>query len=132
MGKLKITHTDFIAMFTNDFAKTSDFYKNVLGLKFSKIYNQIPGGEMETGNLTIQLLEAKSIGREFSPGQPIAFNVDDVAQARSDLEALGVKFSADTMDSGVCFQAYFADPDGNPLILHHRYAPEGQRPGDPS
>jgi len=28
------------------------------------------------------------------------------------------------MDSGVCHQAIFTDPDGNPLILHHRYAPE--------
>jgi hypothetical protein len=31
--------------------------------------------------------------------------------------------------SGVCRQAIFVDPDGNPLSLHHRYAPkdEGER-----
>jgi hypothetical protein len=28
------------------------------------------------------------------------------------------------LDSGVCHQAFFADPDGNPLALHHRYAPK--------
>lgn len=28
------------------------------------------------------------------------------------------------MDSGVCHQAVFKDPDGNTLILHHRYAPQ--------
>ena len=25
---------------------------------------------------------------------------------------------------GVCHQSFFADPDGNPLNLHHRYAPK--------
>lgn len=29
----------------------------------------------------------------------------------------------ETLDSGVCHQAFFADPDGNLLILHNRYAP---------
>lgn len=32
------------------------------------------------------------------------------------------------MDSGVCHMAFFADPDGNALMLHHRYAPEGVGP----
>jgi hypothetical protein len=27
------------------------------------------------------------------------------------------------VDSGVCHQAIFEDPDGNVLDLHHRYAP---------
>ena len=34
-----------------------------------------------------------------------------------------VRFKADTLDSGVCWQAFFADPDGNALAIHHRYAP---------
>ena len=29
------------------------------------------------------------------------------------------------IDSGVCLQAHFADPDGNTLGIHHRYAPRG-------
>ena len=41
----------------------------------------------------------------------------------SKLEAKGVEFRQDTMDSGVCHMAYFADPDGNALMLHHRYEP---------
>ncbi|MEZ5074507.1 MAG: hypothetical protein R2691_06700 [Solirubrobacterales bacterium] len=31
--------------------------------------------------------------------------------------------SAIRHDSGVCHQAFFADPDGNALAIHHRYAP---------
>ncbi len=54
---------------------------------------------------------------------PIAFRVDDVAAAKAELESRGVEFQGDIVDSGVCHQAYFADPDGNNLILHHRYAP---------
>ena len=36
---------------------------------------------------------------------------------------------SDTIDSGVCHQAIFEDPDGNMLDLHHRYAPPERRPG---
>ncbi len=52
---------------------------------------------------------------------PIALQVADVAEAQVTLEAKGVSFHA-SFDSGVCHQAIFSDPDGNPLILHHRYA----------
>ncbi len=54
---------------------------------------------------------------------PLALHVDDVAAAREALEARGVTFGADTLDTGVCHMAFFADPDGNALMLHHRYAP---------
>lgn len=39
------------------------------------------------------------------------------------LESHSVDFMGETLDSGVCHQAFFADPDGNLLILHNRYAP---------
>jgi hypothetical protein len=55
---------------------------------------------------------------------PIAFKVDDVAAARAELESRGVAFEGDTIDSGVCHMAFFKDPDGNALMLHHRYAPK--------
>ena len=35
----------------------------------------------------------------------------------------GRRVRPDNLDSGVCHQAFLADPDGNLLILHHRYAP---------
>jgi len=40
------------------------------------------------------------------------------------LQEQGVQFIADDIDSGVCHMAYFRDPDGNALMLHHRYAPK--------
>jgi len=39
------------------------------------------------------------------------------------VEGKGVTFVTDKIDSGVCHQAYFLDPDGNSLGIHHRYKP---------
>ena len=33
------------------------------------------------------------------------------------------RFAPEVLDSGVCHMAFFRDPDGNALMLHHRYAP---------
>ena len=53
----------------------------------------------------------------------IALHVVDIEDARARLESAGVVFQGDTFDTGVCHMAFFADPDGNALMLHHRYAP---------
>jgi hypothetical protein len=42
---------------------------------------------------------------------------------RAELEAKGVTFAGETLDTGVCRMAFFTDLDGNDLMLHHRYAP---------
>jgi predicted enzyme related to lactoylglutathione lyase len=119
-----VTGVDFVFVPTQDFERAAAFYGDVLGLPCSARYGRVPGGEFETGSLTLQILESAAIGREFRPlGGAIALHVDDVAAARAALEARGVRFAADTMDTGVCHMAPFEDPDGNALLLHHRYAP---------
>jgi predicted enzyme related to lactoylglutathione lyase len=119
-----VTHVDFVYVPTHDFEAAADFYENVLGLPCSVRYGRIPGGEFETGNLTLQVIEAKAIGQEVTPSRnPIALRVDDVAAARAELESRGVSFHGEIIDSGVCHMALFADRDGNALMLHHRYAP---------
>ena len=60
---------------------------------------------------------------------PIALHVDDVAQARAELEGRGVEFRGETFDTSVCHMAFFADADGNALMLHHRYAPRETETG---
>jgi predicted enzyme related to lactoylglutathione lyase len=119
-----VTGVDFLTVFVEDFDAAKEFYGATLGLSCSVEYDKIAGAEFETGNLTLQVLDAAAVGREFEPStHPIALHVEDVAATRADLESLGVKFLADTMDSGVCFMAVFEDPAGNVLLLHHRYAP---------
>jgi catechol 2,3-dioxygenase-like lactoylglutathione lyase family enzyme len=118
-----VTGVDFVVVPTNDFDTAVEFYGTVLGLPCTARYGRMPGAEFETGNLTLAVMELAAFGQEFRPGSHVALQVDDVAAARAELESRGVAFSGDIVDSGVCHQAYFADPDGNPLILHHRYAP---------
>ena len=120
-----VTGVDFIALPTQDYEKADAFYCDVLGLERSKRWGQMPAGEFENGTVTIAIMQSDAFGIEFKPhSHPIAFQVDDVDAARAALEAQGVEFVADNIDSGVCHMAYFRDPDGNALMLHHRYAPK--------
>ena len=120
---MNVTGVDFIALPTRDFEKSSEFYGDVLGLERSKQWGDMPAREFETGSLTIAVMQSDAFGIEFQPhSHPIALHVEDVGAARAELESRGVEFAADTMDSGVCHMAHFADPDGNRLMLHNRYA----------
>jgi len=122
---MEITGVDFVAVPTRDFEKASHFYSDVLGLPCSGRWGDMPAAEFETGNLTIALMQSDAFGLEFHPHRvPIALHVEDVEAARTQLESQGVRFVAETIDSGVCLQAIFEDPDGNVLDLHHRYAPK--------
>ena len=132
MGDQKslIMRTDFVFFPIRNFERADEFYREVLGLERSKCYANDLGGEYETGSLTIQLVDMTKLGREVAPSTgAIALHVQDVESAREELESRGVQFDGEIVDSGVCYQAYFHDPDGNALILHHRYAPPGVLPG---
>ena len=124
MSTTLITGTDFVSVATKDFDSAVEFYGNVLSLPLSKRWGQMPAAEFETGTLTIAVMQSDAFGIEFrANNHPIALRVDDVAAARAVLESRGVQFKGDIVDSGVCHQALFEDPDGNVLGLHHRYAP---------
>jgi predicted enzyme related to lactoylglutathione lyase len=80
--------------------------------------------EFETGNLTLSIIDAEKMGLEHHTQQTeIALHVEDVAEMRKTLEGRGVEFRGETFDTGVCHMAFFNDPEGNALMLHHRYAP---------
>jgi predicted enzyme related to lactoylglutathione lyase len=124
-----ITGTDFISVATTDIDSAVRFYGEVLGLERSKQWGEMPAVEFERGNLTIAVMQSDAFGLEFQANNhPIELQVEDVEAARRELESRGVEFEADTLDSGVCHQAFFQDPDGNALAIHHRYAPKGATP----
>src|SRR4051812_40397636 len=120
-----ITGVDFVALQVTDHARAARFYGETLGLPFVKTWGKMPASEYQAGNLTLAVMQSDAFGMEFRPSATvIALQVDDVEATRKRLEAKGVEFRGDILDSGVCHQAFFADPDGNPLNLHHRYAPK--------
>jgi catechol 2,3-dioxygenase-like lactoylglutathione lyase family enzyme len=121
---MTVTGVDFVTVATKDINAAEEFYGTVLGLPVGQRYGKMPGVEFETGNLTIAVLQADAFGMQFAANpSPIALQVEDTHEARAELESRGVEFAADTMDTGVCHMAFFRDPDGNALMLHHRYAP---------
>jgi predicted enzyme related to lactoylglutathione lyase len=122
-----ITSVDFVCVPTRDHDRAVAFYGETLGLEQRKRWGDMPATEFQAGNLTLAVMDPSAFGQpEASPNSaPIALQVGDVEAARSELEGKGVTFHTDIIDSGVCHQAIFSDPDGNPLALHHRYAPGG-------
>lgn len=123
-GPRLITGVDFVAVSTHDLKAAVAFYGTTLGLECSVYMPERNFAEFETGNLTIGVADGEKMGIGHHVSRTaIALHVDDVAAARSTLEERGVRFNGDTFDTGVCHMAFFADPDGNALMLHHRYAP---------
>jgi len=117
-----ITGVDFVTIPTDDLEASIHFYGEVLGLPFVKRWGDRPAVEYQAGNVTLAVMDPTAFGQEFRPhAVPLAFQVDDVRAAREHLEAQGVHFVSELIDSGVCHQAIFLDPAGNALDLHHRY-----------
>jgi predicted enzyme related to lactoylglutathione lyase len=124
-----ITGVDFVALPTRDLATSVEFYGSTLGLRRSAYRPDRHHAEFETGNLTINIMNPEKMGLEHSTFKnALALHVDDVEAARATLEERGVQFAGDTFDTGVCHMAFFSDPDGNSLMLHHRYAPRTPDP----
>jgi len=123
-----VTGVDFVSLPTEDIEAAIEFYAEVIGLERGKLWGKDDekpmGAEFETGTVTIAIVDGERIGIPFQANRvPVALHVEDVEAARAELESRGVEFSGEIIDSGVCHMAPFHDPDGNSLMLHHRYAP---------
>jgi predicted enzyme related to lactoylglutathione lyase len=119
-----VTGVDFVPFSTQDIDNAMDFYGTKLGLPRSVYVPERNYAEFETGNVTLSIVDGERMGIGHNVNHTAtALHVDDVAAVRAELEERGVQFQGDTLDTGVCHMAFFADPDGNALMLHHRYAP---------
>ena len=123
------------------------FYHDLLGLEFSNEPSPwfdapdlgpavgVPGAalrqvSLRLGETTLELLEYKSPPSETTGplssnsfgASHVAFLVDDIHEAKAELEAKGIEFYSDVnvVDDGVLAGwrwVYFQDPDGYPLEL---------------
>ena len=116
-----INSLDFVGVPSQDSERSRNFYVETLGLR----PDEKARFEFWVGDTCFAIWEPARLGRGFAPQKNahLALHVDDVGAAREDLEAKGVEFIGDIFDTGVCHMAFFTDPDGNDLMLHHRYAP---------
>jgi predicted enzyme related to lactoylglutathione lyase len=119
-----IRGVDFVPVPTHDLERAVAFYGETLGLPRSVYRPERGFAEFETGNLTLSVISPEQMGIPYErSANAIALHVEDMESARAALEQAGVAFQGETFDTGVCHMAFFADPDGNALMLHHRYAP---------
>jgi predicted enzyme related to lactoylglutathione lyase len=116
-----IASLDFVAIPSRDADRSAQFYGEVLGLR------RDPKAQYEfwVGETCCAIWEPDKMGGTFAPQKNahLALHVDDIDASRAELEAKGVEFIGATFDTGVCRMAFFNDPDGNDLMLHHRYSP---------
>ena len=121
-----VERTDFISVPVTDLERSVAFYRDTVGLEQigRRQWPEFQLGE----NVSLYLLDPTNIGQEFHGPHtaPIALRVADVESARAELEGRGIRFFGETFDTGVCHMAHFADPDGNVLMLHRRYAPRDE------
>ena len=120
-----VTGVDFVSIPTQDLERAAAFYRDTLGLRQTVYAPERNHAEFDTGTVTFSIVnpEKMGIGAFQANANHFALQVDDVAAARATLEERGVEFMGDIFDTSVCHMAFFRDPDGNALMLHHRYAP---------
>ena len=117
---MQVEHVDFVSVLTQDIARAKHFYSEVLGLEIETEGES--DMELRCGQVTLDVFDPSSIGQPFAPSPAgLALRVADVDAARAELEAKGVVFDGETIETSVCRQAWFKDPDGNALMLHRRY-----------
>ena len=117
---MQVERVDFVSFLTQDIARAKEFYTEVLGLEVETQGES--DMELRCGQVTLDVFDPSSIGQPFAPSPAgLAMRVPDVDAARAELEAKGVAFDGETIETSVCRQAWFKDPDGNALMLHRRF-----------
>jgi catechol 2,3-dioxygenase-like lactoylglutathione lyase family enzyme len=120
---MQVEQVDFVSVPTRDLERAVAFYRDVLGLKESEFSE----GELETLNVTLSFWSPEADGEPFQANTAgVALRVADVEAAVEEFRAAGGEVIG-VEDSGVCHMGFVKDPDGNVLILHHRYAPKEKR-----
>src|SRR5688500_3781196 len=117
---MHVEHVDFVSVLTQDLQRAKQFYVELLGLEVETEGDS--DMELRCGQVTLDVFDPSSIGQSFAPSPAgLALRVEDVDVARAELEAKGVAFDGETIETDVCKQAWFKDPDGNALMLHRRF-----------
>jgi catechol 2,3-dioxygenase-like lactoylglutathione lyase family enzyme len=117
---MDVERVDFVSFLTQDIARAKRFYTETLGLEIETEGES--DMELRAGQVTLDIFDPSSIGQPFAPSPAgLALRVGDVDAVRAELEGKGVVFDGETIETGVCKQAWFKDPDGNALMLHRRF-----------
>ena len=123
---MQVEHVDFVSFLTRT---SSERVRSTPRRLVSPIETEGDSDlEFRCGQVTLDIFDPSNVGQPFAAaprrGSPCASRT--WPRPASELEAKGVAFDGETIDTGVCHMALFRDPDGNALMLHRRYAPRDQ------
>jgi catechol 2,3-dioxygenase-like lactoylglutathione lyase family enzyme len=125
---MEIEKVDTVGVPSRDGKRSRQFYVETLGLR----PDERSWNEFWVGETCFAIWYPEQFRGEFEPQKNslALLRVEDVEAARAELEAKGVEFVGETLDTAVCHMASFLDPDGNELTLHRRYASyaDGSKP----
>ena len=117
---MQVEHVDFVSVLTQDLPRAKRFYTEVLGLEIETEGES--DMELRCGQVTLDIFDPSSIGQPFAPspaGWRFAWRTSTSRAPSSRRRAS--QFDGETIETSVCRQAWFKDPDGNALMLHRRF-----------
>lgn len=117
MPVVSLDNTITLAISVRDRHRSAEWYSDKLGFTLVHHIDEAGWSEMstKTEGVTLGLGEQT----EPTPGNTVpVFGVKDIASARMNLEAAGVRFDGETETvDGMVSTATFYDPDGNALMI---------------
>lgn len=111
---------DFVVHDVSDLRRAVAFYRDTLGLRLDFLKEEWGWAEFDTRPVSLALNQPSEGPPAPGSGAVIALAVDDVRAAVEELRGKGVPIVREPFETGVCFMAVIADPDGNRIWLHKR------------
>ena len=116
---MKIRGVDFVMYQVSNLAKAAAFYRATLGLRQEIYSEEWQWAEFNCGNVTLSLHGGVKLPETIAGGR-LALAVEDIHAAYAELKNKGARVLNEPADHQVCWHVDVLDPDGNPIILHHR------------
>lgn len=117
---MRVRAIDFVITNVSDLKRARAFYEETLGIEGGVLYESDNWVEYDTDPVALALGVMPAEWKQ-PPVTALALAVDDVHAAVAELRAKGVKVLMEATETPVCTMAYVFDPDGNPILLHHRH-----------
>ncbi len=126
---LKILGIHHVAIICSDYARSKDFYVNILGFE---VKAEVYRAQRQSYKLDLALRDGTQIELFSFPAPPprptqpeacglrhLALRVDDVVASKQQLEALGIEVEPVRIDEYTDRKfTFFPDPDGLPIELY--------------
>ena len=109
---MKVKGLVWLGLRTTQFEGMSKLFEDVMGMQRIRDEQEIAGFEMTDGTQVELYRKEEDFHAFFTTGPVVALLVDDVAEARTTMEAAGIEFIGPIQRSGKTSWNHFKAPDG--------------------